>query len=172
MRAAPSALAQGRRADHHLPYPEGARAIPPYPAALFTLLLAACAATDCLPPPDSPERTEFRLRLHPLIRISQCPGPPTPVAFQARELELSRQKAALIERVGRSPVAGDLARARREDEEANRHITAAECSLPFWDRPEDPENVAAYPAQLQVVRQELQAAEAAFNRVVAACKAS
>jgi hypothetical protein len=109
--------------------------------------------------------------LQPLIHRPQCPGPPTPAAFQAQELELSRRKAALLERIGRSPLAEDLARATREDEEANSLVTASECSLPFWDRPEDPENVATYPALLQADGKALEAAEAAFTRLIAACKA-
>jgi hypothetical protein len=138
---------------------------------LLSLLLAACAAADCLPPPESAERTEFRLRLRLLVHLSQCPAPPTPARFQAHQLELSRRKAALVERVGRSPVAEDLARVRREDEEGNRNVNEAECAMLFWDRPEDPENVAAYPARLEADLRELRAAEAAFARVMAGCKA-
>ncbi|HEX8512304.1 MAG TPA: hypothetical protein VF688_04285 [Allosphingosinicella sp.] len=137
---------------------------------MSALLLAACAAGSCLPPPESAERTELRVRLQPLIHRSQCPGPPTPAFFQAQEIEYSRRKAALIERVGRSPAAEDLVRTRREDEEMNRNVTEAECNTMFWDRPDDPENVAAYPARLRGDLQELRAAEAAFERVVAACE--
>jgi len=136
------------------------------------LPLAACAAArDCPPPPDSAERTELRTRLRPLVHFSQCPGPPTPAAFQARDIELSRRKAALLERVGRSPVAEDLARVRREDAEANRLVNEADCAMPFWNTPEAPENVAAWPARLEAERQELRTAEAAFARVMAGCSA-
>jgi hypothetical protein len=138
---------------------------------LLALLLVACAgAVQCPPAPDSPERTELRLRLRPLVHISQCPGPPTPKAFEARQADLSRKKTALIERVARSRVAEDLARVSREDQEANRMVNEADCAMPFWDRPEAPENIAAYPARLDAERIELLAAEAAFLRVAAACK--
>ncbi|HEX9964359.1 MAG TPA: hypothetical protein VGB04_05180 [Allosphingosinicella sp.] len=135
------------------------------------LLLGACVASPRCPPPDSAARNELRTSLHPLVRISQCPGPPTPAAFQLAAGEISRRKAALIDRVARSPLAEDLARVKREDEEANRHLTAAECALPFWDRPEDPENVAAYPALLDAERRELEAAEKSFAQAIAGCPA-
>ena len=90
----------------------------------------------------------------------------------AREGELSRREAALIERVRRSPVGEDYVRLVREDEEANRNINATDCSMPFWNNPEAPENVAAFPARLEASRRELEAAEAAFARVMAACRAS
>jgi hypothetical protein len=127
-------------------------------------------AVRCPPPPESAERAELRTRLRPLIHVSQCPGPPTPKSFEAREAELSREKAALIERVGRSPVAEDLARVRREDKEANRMINEADCAMPFYDRPEDPENVAAWPRLLAAEREKLVFAEAAFLRIADACK--
>lgn len=166
-------LARNCRPDHPSAEPQGACAIPSFrlPAASLVLLLAACtAAVQCPPPPDSAERTELRRRLQPLIHFSQCPGPPTPKAFEARQVELLNQKQAFVERVGRSPVAEDLARVRREDDEANRLVNEADCAMPFWNRPEDPENVAAWPRLLQAEREKLLAAEAAFLRVAAACK--
>lgn len=135
-------------------------------AGLFALLLAACSTTRCPPPADSPERAELRVRLQPLIHRSPCPGPPTPAAFQARELELSGRKEAFLARVRSSPVAEDLIRVEREDEEMNRSVMV-DCAMPFWDRPEDPENIAAAPARLEAERRELQIAEAAFARVAA-----
>ena len=167
-------LARDGRPDHPSEEPQGACVISSFrlPAASLALLLAACtAAVQCPPPPDSPERTELRRRLQPLIHFSQCPGPPTPAAFQARQLELFNQKQAFVERVGRSPLAEDLARVRREDDEANRLVNEADCAMPFWNRPEDPENVAAWPARLEAEREKLRAAEAAFARVMA-CKAA
>lgn len=140
---------------------------------LLALPLAGCAAEPACPPPvDGPERTEFRLRLRPLVQYTPCLGPPAPARFVARERELSNRKAALIERVRRSPVAEDHVRLVREDEEANRHVTASECSMLYWNNPEAPENVATYPAGLEADRRELEAAEAAFARVMAACEAS
>jgi hypothetical protein len=140
---------------------------------LLLLLLAGCMAEPICPPPaDGPERTEFRLRLRPLVQHRPCPGPPAPARFVAREGEQSRREAALIERVRRSPLAEDYVRLVREDEEANRNVTASECSMLYWNDPEAPENVATYPAGLDRHRRELEAAEAAFARVMAACKAS
>jgi hypothetical protein len=134
------------------------------------MLFACAAAVQCPPPPDSAERTELRKRLWPIIHTSQCPGPPTPKAFVARQVDLYRQKAELIERIDRSPVAEDLARVRREVSEADRMVNEADCAMPFWDRPEAPENIAAFPARIEAKQLELLAAEAAFLRVEAACK--
>ncbi len=143
-----------------------------YSVPLLALLLAACtAAGDCLPPPESAERKALRVRLRSLIHVSQCPGPPTPSAFQAQELEQSGRKEALLARVRSSPVVEDLIRVEREDEEASRFVNEADCVMPFYNRPEDPENIAAHPARLEADRQELRAAEAAFERVIAGCKA-
>ncbi len=143
--------------------------IQPRAAASLALLLAACAAGDCLPPAEAPERAEFRARLHPLVARVQCPGGPTLTHLRAQESEHSRRKEVLIERVRRSRLAEDLARVKREDEEMNRNLTAAECDLRFWNTPADPENVARSRARLRAERQALEAAEAAFARVVAAC---
>jgi hypothetical protein len=134
----------------------------------LVLSIAACAAAvDCPRPPDSAERTELRKRLWPLVRISQCPPPPTPRAFEGRQAELFRRQAALIDRVDHSPVAEDLVRVRREQQEASGLVSEADCAMPFWDRPEDPENVAAYPGRLEAKRRELEAAESAFARATA-----
>lgn len=139
-------------------------------AALLLASASACAAGDCLPPPGSAERVALRWHLHPLVHRSQCPGPPTPSAFHAQELELSSRKEALLARIRSSRVAEDLARVEREDEEANRYVNEADCSLPFAGRPEDPKNIATYPALIEADRRELAEAEAAFNRAVAACR--
>ncbi|HEX8308821.1 MAG TPA: hypothetical protein VF645_10435 [Allosphingosinicella sp.] len=147
------------------------RSLRPNPALLALLLMACAGAGQCPSPPDSADRIELRRRLQPLVHVSQCPGPPTPKAFEARQADLARKKEALIEQVGRSNVAEDLARVRREDDEANRLVNEADCAMPFWNRPEDPENVAAWPAQLGAEREKLLAAEAAFLRIMAACKA-
>jgi hypothetical protein len=137
---------------------------------LLALLLAACTAAAC-PPPESPERTELRKHLWPIAKMSQCPGPPTPRIFQARHAALHRGRAALLERVRGSPVAEDLARISREQQEAERYTFETDCAMPFWDRPEDPENIAAYPTLLEAKERELQVAEAASARATAGCPA-
>lgn len=95
---------------------------------------------------------------------------PTPTIFRKAADEQSRREAAFLERVGRSPVAEDLARARREDQEMSAHIFEADCDLTYWDRPDAPGNVARYRATLDYDRENLIAAEAAFARAVAACR--
>lgn len=58
----------------------------------------------------------------------------------------------------------------REDAEANRNVNEADCAMPFWNQPEAPGNIAAFPAELEAERQKLLAGQAAFARVTAACK--
>ncbi|HEX8224347.1 MAG TPA: hypothetical protein VF605_11080 [Allosphingosinicella sp.] len=135
---------------------------------MLALLLAACTAAAC-PPPESAERTELRERLWPIAKMSPCPGPPTPRIFQARHAALHRGRGALLERVRGSPLAEDLARINREQQELERIVNEGDCAVPFWNRPEDPENIATYPALLEAKERELQAAEAAFARASAAC---
>jgi hypothetical protein len=77
----------------------------------------------------------------------------------------------LLERVRRSRVAGDLVRVRLEQQELERIANVADCAMPFWDRPEDPENIATYPALLEAKERQLQAAESAFSRATAGCPA-
>jgi hypothetical protein len=137
---------------------------------LLALLLAACSAADCPPPADSAERTELRNWLRSIVHLSQCEGP-TPTVFQAAAAEQSRREAAFLERVGRSPLAEDLSRAKREDEEMSGHIFEAECDLTYWDRPDAPGNVARYRARLDYDRQNLLTAQAAFEQAVARCPA-
>lgn len=59
----------------------------------------------------------------------------------------------------------------REDAEANRNVNEADCAMPFWNQPEAPENIADFPARHEAERRELLAAQAAFARVTAACRA-
>jgi hypothetical protein len=130
-------------------------------------MLAACSAADC-PPPESPERTELRLWLRSLVHVSQCGGP-TPSAFQAAAAEQSGREEAFLDRVRRSPLAEDLARAIREDREASAHVFEADCNMTYWNQPDAPGNVAAFRAQLDYERQNLQTAQAAFARAIAGC---
>ena len=134
---------------------------------MLALLLAACSTPAC-PPPESAERAELRQWLRSLVHVSQCGGP-TPAVFQAAEAEQSRREAAFLERVARSPLAEDLARSKREDEEMSKHIFEADCDLTYWDRPDAPGNVARYRATLEYDRQNLLTAESAFARAIALC---
>ena len=85
---------------------------------------------------------------------------------------MTRRQAALLERIGSSPLAEDLARAKREDQEASKMVHEAECDTTYWDKPDAPGNVALYRAKLDYDRQALQTAEAAFSRAIAGCPAS
>lgn len=150
----------------------GARAIPTSRpnAALLALLLAACSADDCPPPPESAERAELRKWLGALVHVSQCQGL-TPTVFQAARDEQSRREAAFLERVERSPVAEDLARAKHEEDVISRHTFEAECDLTYYDRPNAPPYVARYRASLDYDRENLRTAEAAFAAAMAGCTA-
>ncbi|HEX9948198.1 MAG TPA: hypothetical protein VGA98_11715 [Allosphingosinicella sp.] len=141
-------------------------------AASLALLVCACSsAGDCLPPGDSAERVEFRQRLAGLIHRSQCHGPPTPRAFEAQEGEVARRESALLARVRNSPLAQDLERAIREDEEFSRNVNEAECRSHDFENPDSPRNVAEFRAGLEGERKQVREAEAAFARLVAQCAA-
>lgn len=135
---------------------------------MLALLLAACSSADCPPPPETAERVELRQWLGSLVYVRQCHGP-TPTAFQAAEAEQERREAAFLERVGRSPLAEDLAEAKRKAREMSAGIFEAECDLTYQDRPDAPANVARYRASLDYERENLRTAEAAFARAMA-CK--
>lgn len=105
------------------------------------------------------------------MHVSQCEGP-TPAVFQAAAAEQSRLEAAFLERVGRSRVAEDLARAKSEDREMSEHIFEADCDTRYRDRPDAPGNVARYRARLDYDRENLRTAEAAFARATGSCPAA
>lgn len=112
----------------------------------------------------------MRRALGPLVRHSQCAGP-IPAVFQAQAAEVTHRETALLERVGRSPIAEDLARARREEQETSDITHESDCDMTNWDRPDSPGNVAIHRAKLDYDRQALQEAEAAFARAIAGCPA-
>ena len=82
-----------------------------------------------------------------------------------------RGEDALLARVRASPLAADLAQAISEDAELSRNANEADCVGYDWDHPDTPQNIAIYREQLDLKRERLREAEAAFARLTAGCAA-
>lgn len=127
---------------------------------------------DCLPAPVSPERQALREHLRSLVHFAQCGGPPAPKSFDARIGAYHDRKQAFLATVERSRFSPDLAQARREEEEANRNVFAAECRIYPPEMAEEPENVSAHEQMWSTRERQLAEAERRFEALDRACPAS